>query len=134
MAVVAPDAPPATLPMERPAIAGLVTNSKLDADTPEAKVVPLGSVTVSVAPFRFASVSVAGLAASVTPLVTETEKVRVSSSLDAVFESASRAVTVTVPPPPVGVPQISRGSVPGQPFVSVPLASKTRPAGRPETA
>ena len=134
MAVLVPDAPPVTLPMDRPAIAGLVTNSKLDAETPEAKVTPLGRVTVSAAPFRFASVNVAGLEASVAPLATETEKVRVSSSLDAVFESASRAVTVTVPPLPVGVPQTSRGSVPGQPFVSVPLASKTSPADRPETA
>ena len=52
------------------------------------------------------------------------------------FESESRAAMVTVvgPPMTVGVPQISRASVPGQPFVSVPVASKTRPAGRPEAA
>ena len=45
-------------------------------------------------------------------------------------------VEATVRAPPVaavGVPQTSRGSVPGQPFVSVPLASNTSPAGRPET-
>ena len=36
VAVVLPDAPPVTLAMDRPAIAGLVTSAKLEADTPEA--------------------------------------------------------------------------------------------------
>ena len=65
-----------------------------------------------------------------------TWNVSVSRSPAARFASASCAVTVTVTAPlvaAVGVPQISRGSVPGQPFVSVPLASNTSPAGRPET-
>ncbi len=47
----------------------------------------------------------------------------------AVLESASVAVIVTVWVP-VGAPQTSRGSAPGQPGVSVPVASNRRPAGR----
>ena len=43
-------------------MAGLVTSAKLDADTPEAKVRP-PSETVTVAPFRVASVSEEGLVA-----------------------------------------------------------------------
>ena len=55
-------------------------------------------------------------------------------SLDAVFESASVAVIVTVwaATAVVGVPQPSRSSVPGQPGESIPVASKRRPARRPE--
>ena len=50
------------------------------------------------------------------------------------FESESRAVMVTVvgPPMAVGVPQTSRASVPVQPGVSDPVASNTRPVGRPD--
>ena len=55
-------APPVTLAMVSPAIEGLVTRAKLEADTPEAKVRP-PSETVTVAPFRFASVSEEGLVA-----------------------------------------------------------------------
>ena len=53
-------------------------------------------------------------------------------SLDAMLASASSAVMVTVRAAPavVGVPQISRASVPVQPGVSVPVASNTRPSGR----
>ena len=48
--------------MERPAITGLATSAKLDAETPEATVVPTGRETVSAAPSRFASVSGEGCA------------------------------------------------------------------------
>ena len=67
---------------------------------------------------------------------TVTENVSVARSVFIVLPSESRAamVTVTAEAAVVGVPQISRASVPGQPFVSAPVASKTRPAGRPEAA
>ena len=135
VAVLVPDAPPATLEVVRPAIVGLVASAKLDADTPLAKVKPLGSVTVSRALSRFASVSVAGLAVTVGRGRTSTWNVSVAWSAAARFASASCAVTVTVCAPlvtVVGVPQNSLGSVPGQ--VPAPSASNTRPAGRPETA
>ena len=64
---------------------------------------------------------------------TVTEKVRLPWSPEAMLESASLAVMVTVWAPAVavvGVPQTSRGSVPGQPGESVPVASNTRPSGR----
>ena len=49
--------------------------------------------------------------------------------------SASSAVMVTVPLPATdGVPQTSRASLPEQPVASVPVASKTRPVGRPDAA
>ena len=128
MALLLPDAPPATLPMDRPGIAGVVTSSKLAAETP-VKVAPPRSATVSLAPFRFASVSGVGVDARVAP-VTAIWNVRVAASLAAVFESSSVAVMVTgcAPLAVVGVPQISRGSVPGH--APVPSASKTRPVGR----
>ena len=49
--------------------------------------------------------------------------------------SPSCAVMVIVPvPATVGVPQTSRASLPVQPGVSDPVASKTRPVGRPDAA
>ena len=65
---------------------------------------------------------------------TVTVNVSVARSPEPRFESESRAVMVTVAGPPmtVGVPQISRASVPVQPGVSDPVASNTRPVGRPE--
>ena len=95
-------------PMESPGMAGVAGGAKLDAETPPPKVTSLGSVTVSVAPSRFASVSGEGLETRVV-LATVTVKFRVSSSLDAVFESASAAVMVTVPllPP---LPPVAAGT------------------------
>ena len=64
---------------------------------------------------------------------TVTEKVSLPWSPEAMLESASSAVMVTVWAPAVavvGVPQISRAWVPGQPGESVPVASNTRPSGR----
>ena len=60
--------------------------------------------------------------------------VSVSRSVFMVLASESRAVMVTVvgPPRTVGVPHISRASVPVQPGVSDPVASNTRPVGRPD--
>ena len=48
--------------------------------------------------------------------------------------SPSSAVMVMVPlaVATLGVPQISRASVPEQPPESVPVASNTRPVGRPD--
>ena len=71
VADVLPDAPPVTLETDSPAIAGLVTSAKLDADTPEAKVRP-PSETVTVAPFRVASVSEEGLVAEMYAAVPKT--------------------------------------------------------------
>ena len=51
VALVLPEAPPVTLATERPLTAGLVTSAKLDAETPEAKVVP-PSERVTVALFQ----------------------------------------------------------------------------------
>ena len=136
VAVVLPAAPPETPAMDSPARGGVVVSVKLDAERPPAKVGPV-SVTVRVAPFRFSSVSGEGLAARLAPEPTVTGKVRVARSVAAVFASASVAVMVTVCAPVVGVvgvPQTSRASVPGQPFMSVPVASKRRPAGRPVAA
>ena len=68
---------------------------------------------------------------------TVTEKVRLARSVFMALESASLAVMVTVWAPAVavvGVPHISRASVPGQPGESVPVASKRRPSGRFEAA
>ena len=67
---------------------------------------------------------------------TVTEKVRLARSVFMVLESASVAVMVTVAAAAavVGVPQISRASVPGQPGESAPVASNTRPSGRFEAA
>ena len=63
---------------------------------------------------------------------TVTENVSVARSVFIVLPSESRAamVTVTADAAVVGVPQISRASVPVQPGVSVPVASNTRPSGR----
>ena len=48
--------------------------------------------------------------------------------------SCAVMVTVTAEAAVVGVPQISRAWAPGQPGVSDPVASNTRPAGRLEEA
>ena len=71
-----------------------------------------------------------GTAFAVTAMV----KVRLAWSPEAMLLSASSAVMVTVwaAPAVVGVPQISRASVPVQPGESVPVASNTRPSGRLE--
>ena len=117
-------------------MAGLVRSSKLDAPTPVTKLTPI-SVTVSRAPFRFPSVSVAGLEANDAPAVTVTLNVRLARSVLWVFTSESVAVTVTVTAPEVaalGVPQTSRASLPGQPGESAPVSSKRSPVGRPEAA
>ena len=47
-------------------------------------------------------------------------------------ESCAVMVTVRAAPMAVGVPQTSRASVPVQPGVSDPVASKRSPAGRPD--
>ena len=73
VAVVLPDAPPETLPMVSPAMAGLATSAKLDFATPAAKVVS-SSATVTVAPFRLASVSAEGLVAETDRAVGEHDK------------------------------------------------------------
>ena len=77
-----------------------------------------------------------GLEARVASAFTVTAKVRLARSVFMALESASVAVMVTVwaAAAVVGVPHISRASVPGQPFMSVPVASKMRPSGRLEAA
>ena len=132
VATAVPAAPPDALAMERPGIVGVVASWKLDAETPLAYVTPI-SVTVSVAPCRFASASGEGLEARDAPAVAVTENVSAARSVGAVLASRSVAVMVTVTAPEVaasGVPQTSRASAPGQPGASVPVASKTRPLGR----
>ena len=91
------------------------------------------SVTVSSAPCRFASARGEGLEARDAPAVTVTVNVSAARSVGAVLASRSVAVIVTVTAPEVaasGAPQTSRASVPGQPGVSMPVASNTRPDGR----
>ena len=67
---------------------------------------------------------------------TVTENVSMPRSALWVLVSASEAVivTVTAAAAVVGVPQISRAWLPGQPGESVPVASKRRPVGRLEAA
>ena len=131
VAVSAPAAAPATLEIDSPEIAGVpVTSSKRPAPAP-AKVVP-ARVTARVAPSRPASVSGEGLGAATTGVAaTVTGNDVVARSPAEASESASLAVMVTVLLPSVdGVPQIRRGSAPGQ--SPPPSASKTRPEGSPD--
>ena len=64
MALVLPDVPPLTLLTERPVNDGVVSSVKLDAETPDTKVVGPRS-TVTVAPFSVVSVSAAGFVAEI---------------------------------------------------------------------
>ena len=67
---------------------------------------------------------------------TVTMNVSVARSVAVLSVSPSCAVmvTVTAEAAVVGVPHISRAWLPGQPPASVPVASKTRPVGRPDAA
>ena len=112
-----------------PAESVAVTSVKLAAVTPLAKRVP-ASVTVMVALFRFASVRVAGLAVRVAAVSTVRVNVSVARSPVPVFKSASWAAAVMVKAPSrVGVPQMVRAVA----QAPLPVASKTRPGGRPLT-
>ena len=131
VAVSAPAPAPSTPEIDSPAIAGVpVTSSKRPTPAP-VKVVP-ASVTARVAPSRPVSVSGEGLGAATTGVAATVTGNDVEARSPAeVSESASLTVMVTVLRPSVdGVPQITRGSAPGQ--SPLPSASKTRPGGSPD--
>ena len=104
---------------------------KLLAVTPLSKTA-LVSATVTVALFRVASASAAGEEIAAEGSTTSTVNVSAPSSVESMFESASRTVMVTVTGAvvvAVGVPHTMRGALPGQ--LPEPSASNSRPAGRP---
>ena len=129
VAVVVPAVAPVTLEMVSPVIV-VSSSNRL---SPEPAYVAFAKFTASEALFRVDSVSVLGVDEIWTASATTTAilKVSVSWSAEPVVESASDAVMVILlEPTVVGVPQISRASVPGQ--EPLPSSSNIRPTGRPE--